>query len=750
MAQNVFDATFDTNNRIDVNSFDWSHVNNLTTNFGRITPVFCELVPAKGSLRISPEFGLELMPMVFPVQTRMFARLNFFKVTLRSMWEDYSDFISNFRDDLEEPYILPDKNRFEKMLKTNTLGDYLGVPTQKTSRSVSHSSTIYRCSPSATGPSTGFYFVKSSQSWDTIFTKWLGTYNSLSDLSCVSDLTDIEGTVFMGCSEALSIGNFGSASLNFTLTTTAKFYPMSCRVMVYNNSLKTKFYVDSTFTISADGKTAVLNAPLGDISKKLNSTGVSSATACSVAVLIPSFSIKTLTSAVSPSSLTIYSDSELSEVSYDDYPFQTVSYTTGHPTSAHPRLLAYRFRTYESVYNAYYRDIRNNPFIVDGRPVYNKWLPTMKGGADTTLYELHQCNWERDFLTTAVPNPQQGANAPLVGLTIGDVVTRSDDGTLTVQKQTVLVDEDGAKYGISYKLSEDGKRLVGVDYDPVSEKTPVTAINSYAELAALATEQGSGFTIETLRYVNAYQKFLELNMRKGFSYKQIMQGRWDIDIRFDELLMPEFIGGISRELSMRTVEQTVDQQSESSQGQYAEALGSKTGIAGVYGSTSNNIEVFCDEESYIIGLLTVTPVPIYTQLLPKDFTYNGLLDHYQPEFDRIGFQPITYKEICPMNTDNSTSAGFMEKTFGYQRPWYEYVAKYDSAHGLFRTQMKNFVMHRTFSGLPQLGQQFLLVDPDTVNQVFSVTEYTDKIFGYVKFNATARLPISRVAIPRLD
>ena len=210
---------------------------------------------------------------------------------------------------------------------------------------------------------------------------------------------------------------------------------------------------------------------------------------------------------------------------------------------------------------------------------YKNKLTVKKGGADTTPYELHQCNWERDFLTTAVPNPQQGANAPLVGLTVGDVVTRSEDGTLSVQKQTVLVDEDGAKYGLSYKVSEDGERLVGVDYDPVSEKTPVTAINSYAELASLATTEGSGFTIETLRYVNAYQKFLELNMRKGFSYKQIMQGRWDIDIRFDELLMPEFIGGISRELSMRTVEQTVDQQGSTSQGQYAEALGSKVGIA---------------------------------------------------------------------------------------------------------------------------------------------------------------------------
>lgn len=750
MAQNVFDATFDANNRIDVNSFDWSHVNNLTTDFGRITPVFCELVPAKGSLRINPEFGLELMPMVFPVQTRMFARLNFFKVTLRSMWEDYSDFISNFRDDLEEPYILPDKIRFERMLKTNTLGDYLGVPTQKTSRSVPQTGNISRCAPTGGSSDRGLYFIQGSQTWDSIFSEWTGSHAGLSTVSCAVNPPGSGSTVYLSSSTEFGIGQYTSASLSFKLTATAaaKFGDLPCRIMIYHIASKSKFYIDSQFVVSADSKTADLNVPLGNIKRQLNVTDAS--TKCNVAVLVPSSGFNFPTTALNTSAMNIFTDSELSEVTYENYPFMTAAYATSHPTFVPPRLLAYRFRAYESVYNAYYRDIRNNPFTVNGRPVYNKWLPTMEGGADRTPYELHQCNWERDFLTTAVPNPQQGANAPLVGLTVGDVVTRSEDGTLSVQKQTVLVDEDGSKYGISYKISEDGERLIGVDYDPVSEKTPVTAINSYAELAALATEQGSGFTIETLRYVNAYQKFLELNMRKGFSYKQIMQGRWDIDIRFDELLMPEFIGGISRELSMRTVEQTVDQQSESSQGQYAEALGSKTGIAGVYGSTSNNIEVFCDEESYIIGLLTVTPVPIYTQLLPKDFTYNGLLDHYQPEFDRIGFQPITYKEICPLNSDNSISPGFMEKTFGYQRPWYEYVAKYDNAHGLFRTDMKNFIMHRTFSGLPQLGRQFLLVDPDAVNQVFSVTEYTDKIFGYVKFNATARLPISRVAIPRLD
>ena len=745
MAQNIFDATFDANNRIDVNSFDWSHVNNLTTNFGRITPVFCELVPAKGSLRINPEFGLELMPMVFPVQTRMFARLNFFKVTLRSMWEDYSDFISNFRDDLEEPYILPDSVRFEKMLKTNTLGDYLGIPTQKTSLSDSSASSIYRCTPSDSTSNQGFLFVKSSESWDSIFSGWTGAPSAIPTAYCATASSDGKDTVVLHASTALNVGKLLSAFLSFKMTTTLSFKYLPCRVMIYSTEFKTKIYIDSEFTLSDNKKTAILNIPLGNLAEKLNITDDSKTGKCSVDILVPYSGFSSPTSVITTGSLTISANSKLSEVTYENYPFKTKT-----NDDTHTRLLAYRFRAYESVYNAYYRDIRNNPFVVNGRPVYNKWLPTMKGGADETLYQLHQCNWERDFLTTAVPNPQQGMNSPLVGLTVGDVITRSEDGTYSVQKQTVLVDEDGSKYGISYKVSEDGERLVGVDYDPVSDKTPVTAINSYAELAALATEQGSGFTIETLRYVNAYQKFLELNMRKGFSYKQIMQGRWDIDIRFDELLMPEFIGGISRELSMRTVEQTVDQQTSTSQGQYAEALGSKTGIAGVYGSTSNNIEVFCDEESYIIGLLTVTPVPIYTQLMPKDFIYNGLLDHYQPEFDRIGFQPITYKEICPMNADNSAFPGFIEKTFGYQRPWYEYVAKYDAAHGLFRTEMKNFVMHRTFSGLPQLGQQFLLVDPDTVNQVFSVTEYTDKIFGYVKFNATARLPISRVAIPRLD
>ena len=224
MAQNIFDATFDANNRIDVNSFDWSHVNNLTTNFGRITPVFCELVPAKGSLRINPEFGLELMPMVFPVQTRMFARLNFFKVTLRSMWEDYSDFISNFRDDLEEPYINCSEVTFPKMFTTGSLGDYLGVPTRK---SYFASSTHVSRSMMACSASKKIALVSHSYSWDSIvsnlsFNKDIST---IPGVSCTDNYLDKSSTVLLKTSTPVKIQRYKNTNVEFyLLNNTARDY----------------------------------------------------------------------------------------------------------------------------------------------------------------------------------------------------------------------------------------------------------------------------------------------------------------------------------------------------------------------------------------------------------------------------------------------------------------------------------------------------------------------------------------------
>lgn len=107
------------------------------------------------------------------------------------------------------------------------------------------------------------------------------------------------------------------------------------------------------------------------------------------------------------------------------------------------------FRAYESIYNAFYRDDRNNPYILNGEKVYNTYLPTVDGGIDTNTYSLHSRNWEQDFLTTAVDSPQQGI-APLVGISSTGVASFAlDDGSIEKVQLTVGDDGDtvvGAEY----------------------------------------------------------------------------------------------------------------------------------------------------------------------------------------------------------------------------------------------------------------------------------------------------------------
>ena len=336
MAQNIFDATFDANNRIDVNSFDWSHVNNLTTNFGRITPVFCELVPAKGSLRINPEFGLELMPMVFPVQTRMFARLNFFKVTLRSMWEDYSDFISNFRDDLEEPYINCSQVSFPKMFTTGSLGDYLGIPTR---RSYYASSTYLTSSSVPCSESKGIRLVNSSYSWDSIVSN-LGFNKDLSKLpgsSCASTYDD-SSTVLLS-STPMKVQRYGNANFEFYVINDVKRDYISRGLLV---GIAPGDTVVRTwdFNIPVDNETPLLriSIPLGNMVSLFNDQS-SSADGIQFYVLLPSADMPS-SSDLATYTFTMYDTPLDSEITFDSFPFK--SRKSG--TDSFPRLLAYRFR----------------------------------------------------------------------------------------------------------------------------------------------------------------------------------------------------------------------------------------------------------------------------------------------------------------------------------------------------------------------------------------------------------------------
>lgn len=811
MANGAFDATLDVNNEIKVNNFDWSHANNLTTQIGRVTPVFCELVPAHGSVRISPRFGLQFMPMVFPIQTRLRARMMFFKYPLRALWDGYRDFVGNFREDLEEPYLdLNSTDRLAAMAKTGSLGDYLGLPTTLfgkygTTLSVSTTGHLYGLKGNQFNGSDQMQYVSGIP------------INSVSNLSAflalkpapVDTVSQRISLTFVSpgsasATETVNIVPFISAPaipspdhitansrLEFDIPWLRIGNPTSADLAAFSSGAVAGFakksstytslnFIQATFKVVSGVRLVKLLFSFPEsmyglavkdyefltflnlfsafgrrISGKSTAWGLQTTSlgrafaGISDGEKTAAFNLRVtdfdLTSSASKAHYYLTADKPV-DLTLTSSPYYNSGSTN---RDKQIKISAYSFRAYEGIYNAYIRDSRNNPYYVNGQVQYNKWIPTYDGGADQNLYELRYANWEKDFLTTAVQSPQQGT-APLVGITTytETVETTSDDGTPVSRElsRIALVDEDGKKYQVSFDSDSEG--LKGVSYVELDNEVKLRQPRNLIDIAT------SGISINDLRNVNAYQKFLELNMRKGYSYRDIIEGRFNVKVRYDELLMPEFFGGFSRDIEMHSISQTIDQDLDGSQ-TYAKALGSQSGIAGVRGDSGRALECFCDEESIVMGILIVTPLPVYTQLLPKHFTYRGLLDHYQPEFNHIGFQPILYKEVCPLQA-YSDGPDTLSDVFGYNRPWYEYVQKYDQAHGLFRTNLSNFLMHRVFNQKPSLAQSFLVIDPAQVTDVFSVTkaddgtELTDKIYGQIWFDCTAKLPISRVAIPRLD
>ena len=813
MAQNVFDATLDVNNEIKVNTFDWSHANNLTTQIGRVTPIFCELVPSKSSVRINPRMGLQFMPMVFPVQTRMKARVAFFKYPLRALWSGYRDFVGNFRQDLEEPYInLNTSSKLKKMASTGSLGDYLGLPTTifgsyGQGDAALLNTGILQCPGNKAGGDpdytmfedlpirNGDQYYSFAAKYQATVTQTLGSGLSIPNPAAASSSNFIQfgyslANLFVSIDDTFNASKRFCLSVSYdSLTNTTQslidafvnklacfavksddtntYFELQAVSSLFNaktNMVEVYFTLSEEFVkyvpehIGEKFDFYIYYNVLESLGRRINGLKTSWIYTFHRDVIFSEEPDRIGYEASSAFAYNVPHGLRFSYRFYDysdspaDLTLSTSPYysSVGTNKDKQIKISAYAFRAYEGIYNAYIRDNRNNPYYVNGQVQYNQWIPTYEGGLDDNVYELHYANWERDFLTTAVQSPQQGT-APLVGITtytetVNDVLA---DGTSVTRElsKLALVDEDGKKYALSWE--SDGESLTGVEYTELDNGVKMRQPVSFIDIAT------SGISISDLRNVNAYQKFLELNMRKGYSYRDIIEGRFDVKVRYDELLMPEFFGGFTRDIDMHAVSQSVDQNLAKGAETYAGALGSQSGIAGVRGDSDQTIECFCDEESIVMGVLIITPTPVYTQLLPKHFTYRGLLDHYQPEFNHIGFQPILYKEVCPVQSYNQDPESLTE-TFGYNRPWYEYVQKYDSAHGLFRVNLSNFLMHRVFNDKPQLSKSFLVIDPAQVTDVFAVTqaddgtELTDKIYGQIYFDCQVKLPISRVAIPRLD
>ena len=678
------------------NSFDMSFQNNLTTKFGVLKPVYCQEVIPGDSFTIRPDFALRFLPMVFPVQTRMRAHLHFFYVRNRTIWKDWMDFIGKTKEGLVPPYIQFTENN-KKMLDVGNLADMFGVP-------VVLNSDIPITLKKEWPFNYSFYDIVNRQytekkigiNWQAYSEK---SFVDFSRFDYRESVQNVDHTTFIPIYN--SVRGQSSIKLKIVGGEAAVYTDVqACAVFRKLDGTYTAYCFEVTNQTTAE-YTISFGSQMSD-------------------ELIGIFANRQVDDRAAIKSV----EYEKVSSAYDGIPISDLTLTNinkffganGETISALP------FRAYEAIYNSFYRNAENNPYILNGVPEYNKYIPTYDGGADANYYEMHNRNWEDDFLTTAVQSPQQG-NAPLVGL------------SATSQTSPIVVfgNDDGTRTELALSTGDDGEIL--------AVENKFTARDEYANILANALRDGAvnfGMRINDLRDVNSFQRWLENNIRKGYKYRDQIKGHYGVTVRYDELSMPEFIGGVSRDVSVQQVTQTV-------KNEFGE-LGEFGGQSYVMGS-GEPINQYCDEHGFIIGILSVVPMANYSQVISKYLLKKDALDYYFPEFGKIGMQPILNKEVTFLE---SIDEGKKDEVFGYQRAWYDYLARTDEVHGLFRTNLRRFLVGRTFDSLPELSASFSTIQNDQLNNIFYVDDGADKILGQIYFDVTAVRPIPVYGIPSLE
>lgn len=722
--------------RVNRSTFDLSFVNNLTMKFGAITPV-CLLPASFGdSFQINARFNLQLLPTVFPIQTQLYVRLHFVYVRTRTLWEDWMAFFGG-DESVTPPWmdVLADGSTSERKaqfnvpddLQTGTLADYLGVPTTITG-SFGKEDRIEPqfCTESPfTGnimAVSGYTGATSKEAAISYFTGQVGKYAS-SVLSCTySSSSDLEKKIFgyrVGALPSSSDGKKGTVYIRGLGSILSGMVQWTTPLVIACDQTGLILKVLDSF-ISQDRQYVFFD---------LDRTGLD----FSVKIIYLAFSpidqsnydqavyLQTASGTVSsritirstPVGYASFNSQEWSKPEAANCPFYATSGMPTIPLSALP------FRAYEAYYNAFGRDIRNNPFIVDGKPEYNRYVPSIKGGRDSYKYQLHYANWEPDAYTTALQSPQAGV-APLVGITsLGEATFR---------------DAAGTEYHAQLETAEDGDTVTG--FQVKSSNAPADVVRN---LIGMAT---SGISISDFRNVNSLQRFLEIRVRQSPRYKNLVKGLFDVNLDYDELMMPEFLGGISDTIPVYKVTQTTPTEGN--------PLGSFAGQGSLQSGMRHVIRKYCPEDGYILGVMSVVPAANYSQLLPPHFTRMNLLDWHFPQFNNISYQPMLYKHLCPYQAYAVNPAN-VNNVFGYQRAYWDLISSFDEVHGEFRGSMRNFLINRVFDKAPELSKDFLLVNPDHVNDVFAMTsENGDKILGSIAFEITKKTTIPRNSIPHIE
>lgn len=383
------------------------------------------------------------------------------------------------------------------------------------------------------------------------------------------------------------------------------------------------------------------------------------------------------------------------------------------------------FIAYYMIWNEYFRDQDLNEAID---------LSTITGAASSL--SLLRPSWAKDYFTTARPWPQKGpdvsvpvnltaAGAPTItGTVVGNGTPKFnfvDSGQDASNRQNALYASQSSSGNVGYNSPS---RTNILNWQDPALKVNIDYSSGNPELGSV--------NINDLREAFALQRFEEHRSMFGSRYEDLLRylGVRPQDAR---LQLPEYLGGFSAPVQFSEVLQTSSDAERSGVGDmYGHGIGATKG---------RRIRRFIPEHGYIMSLLTVRPIPVYSQGLERLWSKENRFDFWQKEYEHIGQQEIRNSEVY---ADGDTAQD--KATFGYQNRYDEYRRGVNIITGEFRTNQDYWTMARIFASRPTLNGDFVTCMP--TDRIFQVNEQnSDQCYAMVKNNIITKRLVSKNGNP---
>lgn len=345
----------------------------------------------------------------------------------------------------------------------------------------------------------------------------------------------------------------------------------------------------------------------------------------------------------------------------------------------------YFFKAYVKILYDFYTDenFQNLEAINDFPHFFDYFVERYKNGANRYV---HSYNIKKDYFTSALPFIMKG-EVPV--LETNGIATFTPSSPFVPFVNTNAQPDNPRPI---FPVSGSNELGINASGNPVIDAW-VSAMNERQTQPQNVNVSGLGFTMEQLRALAQETRIFERLARCGSRYTEYLQSNFGIAPADETLQRALYIGGWKMPIVTTEVLQTAQDGSS--------PVGTMRGHGIASGGeyvTSYQAKEFC----VLLGLTSIEPQIIYTQGIPREYTYKERFDFFNPSFQNLSEQPVRNSEIYYGQDDKNL------ETFGYQGYYSELRSDVDKAVGAFRTTSLNYwtqAIH--FEQRPNLNRAFL-------------------------------------------